>query len=366
MTTDTTGRYAPMPEPMADLTYDGVLLTVEQAMSWIDATCALRAAQPIDMILYCPNCGAQHVDKPEGQFYPGHTAEESAAVNKDHGLWDNPPHRSHLCHACGCIWRPADVPTNGVESIKTEGKADTWLAHSEVNAQAAKRDPISAQAQAIGIPFCCGKDERQTDEIAKLRNVVQAAMFVGIPKVFESWNYHFPDDKREVPQAAQRPQADAEWLAELRRLADLYGTACIHSLTSGSDEAVADEDVRLNALMAHAAQRPADINGLTATDVVSQNSGDMSSNAEQDDMAAFKALCEKHYEEPWSLTACAMRVGWQAALASRPVPPPISDASLEEDWTMYGDDSKLKWGPALLGYARAIIAARDAQWKGGV
>src|SRR5574340_600312 len=23
--------------------------------------------------------------------------------------WDNPPHRSHLCHGCGHIWRPADV-----------------------------------------------------------------------------------------------------------------------------------------------------------------------------------------------------------------------------------------------------------------
>lgn len=34
-------------------------------------------------------------------------------------------HRSHLCHGCGHIWRPADVPTNGVAAVKTKGKADS-------------------------------------------------------------------------------------------------------------------------------------------------------------------------------------------------------------------------------------------------
>lgn len=37
-----------------------------------------------------------------------------------------PPHKSHLCHACGCIWRPADVPTNGVEQIQTRGRKDNF------------------------------------------------------------------------------------------------------------------------------------------------------------------------------------------------------------------------------------------------
>jgi len=62
---------------------------------------------PIPMILYCPACGVQHVDKPTE-------------------TWSNPPHRSHLCHACGCVWRPADVPTTGVAQLQTRGKADTW------------------------------------------------------------------------------------------------------------------------------------------------------------------------------------------------------------------------------------------------
>ncbi|HJS82373.1 MAG TPA: hypothetical protein VJ742_06005, partial [Nitrososphaera sp.] len=64
---------------------------------------------PIDMILPCPNCGKLHVDAPEPE-----------------NGWDNPSHKSHLCHGCGTIFRPADVPTNGVAAIKTRGDADTW------------------------------------------------------------------------------------------------------------------------------------------------------------------------------------------------------------------------------------------------
>ena len=34
-------------------------------------------------------------------------------------------HRSHLCHGCGHIWRPADVPTEGVAHIETVGLNDS-------------------------------------------------------------------------------------------------------------------------------------------------------------------------------------------------------------------------------------------------
>lgn len=68
----------------------------------------LKEPEPIDMLLYCPTCNIQHIDLP------------SPSTN-----WTNPPHRSHLCHNCNTIWRPADVPTNGVASIKTKGKSDT-------------------------------------------------------------------------------------------------------------------------------------------------------------------------------------------------------------------------------------------------
>lgn len=82
-------------------------------------------SQPIDMILHCPKCGMQHIDAPE----PRRTLPLGDAYGTEVVLdaeWTNPPHRSHLCHSCGTIWRPADVPTNGVAAITTRGKADTW------------------------------------------------------------------------------------------------------------------------------------------------------------------------------------------------------------------------------------------------
>lgn len=67
------------------------------------------SVQPVDMILHCPACHTQHIDAPDDR-----TPE-----------WSNPPHRSHLCHACKHIWRPADVATNGVAAITTKGRADS-------------------------------------------------------------------------------------------------------------------------------------------------------------------------------------------------------------------------------------------------
>lgn len=70
-----------------------------------------HASTPIDMILHCPKCRLQHIDEPIGEW--------------DGKAWTNPPHRSHLCHGCGHIWRPADIATNGVREIATKGKADS-------------------------------------------------------------------------------------------------------------------------------------------------------------------------------------------------------------------------------------------------
>ncbi len=87
--------------------------------------------QPISMILHCPVCHKQHIDTPRAC---GYTECSEASMCFCAGMgepdrcerWTNPPHRSHLCHFCGCVWRPADVATTGVERIITEGKADTW------------------------------------------------------------------------------------------------------------------------------------------------------------------------------------------------------------------------------------------------
>lgn len=63
------------------------------------------AETPIAMVLFCPNCGLQHIDEPCGE-------------------WANPPHRSHLCHGCGHIWRPCDRPTTGVAGVGSRGERD--------------------------------------------------------------------------------------------------------------------------------------------------------------------------------------------------------------------------------------------------
>ena len=70
----------------------------------------------VDMLLFCPACGDQHIDEPERSLGPGNTERLD---------WDNPPHRSHLCHGCGHIWRPSDIHTNGVAAIRSKGVNDS-------------------------------------------------------------------------------------------------------------------------------------------------------------------------------------------------------------------------------------------------
>lgn len=60
-------------------------------------------SSPIDMVLHCSVCHLQHIDEADYDNY--------------RGGWDNPPHRTHLCAGCGNLWRPANVPTNGVAEL---------------------------------------------------------------------------------------------------------------------------------------------------------------------------------------------------------------------------------------------------------
>ena len=80
----------------------------EQLPALLQAARSDGQGEPLAMILHCPACGVQHLDEPD---------EASG--------WTNPPHRSHLCQACGYIWRPADIPTTGVATIATHGDADS-------------------------------------------------------------------------------------------------------------------------------------------------------------------------------------------------------------------------------------------------
>lgn len=87
---------------------------------------------PIPMVLFCPQCSQKHVDKPEPEVG-----------------WLNPPHRSHLCAACGWIWRPCDRPTAGVESIETSG--------SEDNTFRPKVEPGFYTVQMLAEEYCNGR-----------------------------------------------------------------------------------------------------------------------------------------------------------------------------------------------------------------
>lgn len=66
--------------------------------------------KPVDMLLWCPKCHTQHVDKPEPE-------RNSGCAIRYRPAWDNPPHRTHRCGECGHEWRPALIHTNGVESL---------------------------------------------------------------------------------------------------------------------------------------------------------------------------------------------------------------------------------------------------------
>lgn len=115
---------------------------------------------PIDMVLYCPNCGKQHIDRANTLEDIIHAATGTVVDQ----LWTNPPHRSHLCHSCGIIWRPADVPTNGVRTVLTTGKADTWVGKAPFAAVASPPPQAPAPAGAM----------EDAERLAQVRDAITA------------------------------------------------------------------------------------------------------------------------------------------------------------------------------------------------
>lgn len=53
-------------------------------------------SQPIAMRLLCPECFELHIDV---------------------GLFETKPHHTHACQYCGMVWRPALIPTVGVQFL---------------------------------------------------------------------------------------------------------------------------------------------------------------------------------------------------------------------------------------------------------
>jgi len=61
---------------------------------------------PIQMLLWCPECGARHIDG---------------------GEWETRPHHTHACQECGMVWRPALRTTVGVKYLpgfKNDGRVE--------------------------------------------------------------------------------------------------------------------------------------------------------------------------------------------------------------------------------------------------
>ena len=120
-------KLPPLPKGSSALDWGGrdtgpCLYRDDEVVAYARSAVEADRALPIDMVLHCPTCHAQHIDAPD--VLPMTYAIGAAYFSPEYKYWTNPPHRSHLCHACGHIWRPADVPTNGVAAIKTKGKAD--------------------------------------------------------------------------------------------------------------------------------------------------------------------------------------------------------------------------------------------------
>jgi hypothetical protein len=102
--------------------------TYEELVAKVD-----ELLQPIDMVLHCPKCGLQHIDRPDPEqeltgteyVHADPDNADSPLVPRPYkyrgrppGAWTNPPHKSHLCRpqdgGCSHVWRPCDRPTNGV------------------------------------------------------------------------------------------------------------------------------------------------------------------------------------------------------------------------------------------------------------
>ena len=103
------------PHKLSDGTYYKAVAMRERAAPQAALS---EQVEPIPMVLHCPNCGWQHID--------------SIEIDGETVTWNNPPHRSHLCENCGCIWRPADVATTGVSAINTKGSDDNFAGREQV------------------------------------------------------------------------------------------------------------------------------------------------------------------------------------------------------------------------------------------
>lgn len=163
---------------------------------------------PIDMVLHCPKCGLQHIDAPEQIDRRLAAIDPPAAWAMD--PWKNEPHRSHLCHGCGHIWRPADVPTNGVMAVKTTGKADSPIAArapaDSVTAPAGPRDELAVKFLA----WCAAQGYPTSTLPNSIGNAPSGGIFADT-HARAAWNWECSAHRAAAPpaQAADSVLEDA-------------------------------------------------------------------------------------------------------------------------------------------------------------
>ncbi len=62
----------------------------------VEAATAADQVSPVPMLIYCPECKARHIDR---------------------GTFATKEHHTHSCQSCGHTWRPAVIPTVGVQFL---------------------------------------------------------------------------------------------------------------------------------------------------------------------------------------------------------------------------------------------------------
>lgn len=72
------------------------LFTAAEATEMVRHMLEGAPALPIPMLLWCPQCKARHIDVDE---------------------FEEKPHHTHACQACGMVWRPAIEFTVGVQFL---------------------------------------------------------------------------------------------------------------------------------------------------------------------------------------------------------------------------------------------------------
>lgn len=80
----------------ADLHPAGLRAAIDVACASVTAAPTRSPPYPVPMILHCPWCSERHIDA---------------------GEFATKPHHTHACQSCGEVWRPAIVPTVGVQFL---------------------------------------------------------------------------------------------------------------------------------------------------------------------------------------------------------------------------------------------------------